>query len=280
MKFWSLGKILFFLPVALFLGSVLFLWGILIGKFLGLWDGTILNFLAWEWSPISKHYGILSMIVNSLLLATLSSSLAFSWAFGMALFLQGIGPRILQIPVNFLVRAMSSIPSIVFALGGALFVVPFVRIYSDASGYSLIATILTLSFFLLPFQTKLCTAAFCAAQEKIGISAEALGLSKLQRIFWVLIPESKRALIAAATMGFSRSLGDTMIALLVSGNAPQLAESIFSPVRVLTSHIALVASTDSFSLVFESLFVAVAFLLTLTAGTTIVSSKLLQGARR
>lgn len=276
---WSIGKILFFIPIALFLGAVLFLWGILIGKFLGLFEGEVLRFFTSDWSPVAKHYGVLPMLINSLCLATLSTILAFTWAFGLALFLQGIGPKFLRVPVLFLIRAMSSIPSIIFALAGALYVVPLVRFYSQSSGYSLMASILTLSFFLLPFQTKLCTASFAAAEDKIGISADALGFTKLEKLFWVILPQSKWALIASAALGFCRSLGDTMISLLVSGNAPRIPDSLFSPIRVLTAHIALVASTDSFSPVFDSLFVALAFLLTLTVGTTLLSSKFLQGPK-
>jgi phosphate transport system permease protein len=273
---WSLGKVLFFTPVALFLGAVLFLWGILIGKFLGLCNGEMTRFLLWEWSPASGNFGILPMVVNTVCLAICSTLLAFTWAFGISLFLQGIGPRFLAKPVLFLVRAMSSVPSIIFALLGALYVIPFIRLYSNSSGYSLIANILTLSFFLLPFQTKLCTSAFSAAEDNIGISAEVRGFNTFQKIFWVLVPETKKALIACAAMGFCRSLGDTMISLLVSGNSPQLPESIFSPIRVLTAHIALVASTDSFSPVFDSLFVTLAFLLTLTVATTFLTSRLLK----
>jgi phosphate transport system permease protein len=268
------GSCLFFIPLILFLGAVLFLWGILLGKCLGLLSsGNTLTYLSWEWNPTMGHYGVLAMMINSLLIAFFSTFIAFFWAFGAALFLQGVGPRFLCIPILFLIRVLSSVPSLVFALGGALYVVPFVRLYTDASGYSLLATILTLSFFLLPFQTKLCTAAFSAAEAKIGISAEALGFTRLQKILWIVIPESKNTLVACAAMGFCRSLGDTMIALLVSGNAPQIPESFFSPVRALTAHIALVASTNVFSPVFDSLFVAVFFLLTLTVGTTLLSSK-------
>ncbi len=273
MRYSSASPFLFFAPVALFLGAVLFLWGILLAKFLGLLDSNILSFMTWEWSPLTGHYGVLAMMLNSVLLALFASSIAFVWGFGAALFLQGLGPRFLRIPVLFLIRAMSSIPSLVFALGGALYVVPFIRLYTEASGYSLLATILTLSFFLVPFQTKLCTAAFSAAEEKMGMTAEALGFTHIQKILWIVLPESKTALIASGAMGFCRSLGDTMISLLVSGNAPQIPESLFSPVRVLTAHIALVASTDAFAPIFDSLFVAVFFLLTLTVGTTLLTQK-------
>ncbi len=274
-----LGKALFVLPVSLFIGGALFLWSIILAKFLGLLDGEVLKFLSWEWDPSSQNFGIFPMMISSLSLASLATVFAFSWSFGLAVFLQGVGPRFLRNVVAFLIRAMASIPSIIFGLAGALYVVPLIRQYSHGSGYSLLATICTLSFFLLPFQTKLCSSAFAAAEERIGISADVLGFTKLQKIFWIVVPEAKIALYATLAMGFCRSLGDTMIALLVSGNSPQVPGSLFAPVRVLTAHIALVASTDSFSPIFDSLFVAVAFLLSFTVGTTFLSGRILQRQR-
>lgn len=215
------------------------------------------------------------MMVGSLCVAFLATSLSGLWALGIAVF-QQVGPLFLRELVYFLVRAMAAVPSIIFALGGVFYVVPIVRHFSEASGYSLVATVLTLSFFLLPFQVKLLDSAFTVAAERVGIAADILGFNKIQKLLWVTLPQAKAGLLSSLSLGLCRALGDTMIALLVSGNAPQVPENFLSPIRVLTAHIALVASTDSFSPVFDSLFVAVAILLSFTVLTTFVGHRIIR----
>ncbi len=244
---------------------------------LGRGDGFS-SFLTWDWSPNQHQYGILPMMVGSLCVSLLSTLLGGAWAFGIAIFLQ-VGPRFWRASVSFLVRAMAAVPSIIFALGGVFYVVPVVRLYSESSGYSLVATVLTLSFFLLPFQVKLLDSAFMVAEERVGASADILGFSKIQKLLWVTLPQARAGLMSALSLGLCRALGDTMIALLVSGNAPQVPDSFLSPIRVLTAHIALVAATDSFSPVFDSLFVAVAILLSFTVLTTFLGHRILQRDR-
>lgn len=226
---------------------------------------SLSSFLNGEWSPSQAHYGLLPMLVGSLCVAGPASLLSFFWALGISTF-SYIAPKTFRHLLSFLIRSMASIPSILFALGGVLFVVPLVRFYSGTSGYSLAATILSLSFFLLPFQFKLLDACFRTSSEAIGIGPDVLGFTNLQKMIWVVFPQAKLGLLSSAALGLCRSLGDTMIALLVSGNSPQIPNSMFSPVRTLTAHIALVAGTDSFSPMFQSLLVSIAILMSLTAG--------------
>ncbi len=272
MRLQQIAKLTFFVPVGIFLGCTLILWSMLLTPFFELLMDDITPFLSWEWDPSNKQFGILPMMVSSLCIASLTTSLAFVWSLGLSLFLHSLGPQILCRLLSFLVRAMASVPAILFGLAGVLYVVPMVRSYSQASGYSLVATVVVLGFFLVPFQTKLCLSAFGAADEKVGYSAELLGFSSWQKLIWVILPESRKALLAGIAMSFGRSLGDTMIALLVSGNSPHVPSSLFSPTRALTAHIALVASTDAFSRVFDSLYVVVAILLCCTVGTNLLST--------
>ncbi|MBI2601796.1 MAG: ABC transporter permease subunit [Deltaproteobacteria bacterium] len=164
-------------------------------------------------------------------------------------------------PLRMSLRIMLAVPTIVYALMGALYLVPAVRGFTGASGYSFLAVTLTLSVMLVPFLMKQCEGLFQAALLHQNSAASNSGFSVLQTFLWVIFPQCRTGFLALVFLGFCRSLGDTMIALIVSGNTPVLVEGWLSPFRNLTAHIALMAPTDAYSLMYASSFVSLGLLL-------------------
>lgn len=95
---------------------------------------------------------------------------------------------------------------------------------------------------------------FAQVAAPIRLTATALGLSPAQQLLRLIIPLSRRGLAAAAALGFARAVGDTLLPLMLAGNAVKLPQSLLDPLRTLTSHIALVVATDSQSVAYHSLF--------------------------
>ena len=87
-------------------------------------------------------------------------------------------------------------------------------------------------------------------------------------------PLASRGLWAAAVLGFSRALGDTIITLMVAGNAPQVPHSLLDSIRTLTSHIALVVATDSTSQAYQSIFMSGLILFGVTAAVNMTLRQL------
>jgi phosphate transport system permease protein len=161
---------------------------------------------------------------------------------------------------------MTGIPTIVYAFVSAIVLVPFIRnTFDRGSGFSLLAAALVLSVLILPTIVLLIHVHWRGLKSTIHFTCTALGLSSSQEIFRVLIPASRRALALAALLGFARAIGDTMISLMLAGNAPQLPDSFFDSIRTLTAHIALVLATDPQSSAYHSVFAAGLMLLLLTA---------------
>ena len=88
----------------------------------------------------------------------------------------------------------------------------------------------------------------------LRLTAEAMGFTPIQQMRYVLLPAASRGLTAAAVLGFGRAIGDTLISLMLAGNAAQFPGSIFASIRTLTAHIALVLATDSQSMAYQSVF--------------------------
>lgn len=219
-----------------------------------------------EWAPHRGLHGILPMLVGSLGVAVLAVAIAFPWALGICCFAHGLAPARLGRLLLALVHFMTSIPTIVYAFVSAIVLPPLLRgAFDRGSGFSLLGAGLTLSVLILPTVVLLIDAGWRSAAPSLRLTCRVLGLTRPQELICVLLPASRNGLIAAAILGFGRALGDTMIALLLSGNAPQMPGSWMDPVRTLTAHVALVAEMDTEHMAYRSVFAAGLLLLLTTA---------------
>jgi phosphate transport system permease protein len=242
--------------------------------------GHAAEILAWNWRPFHGAYGILPMVAGSLLLSVSALALAFPVALGICSFAHGLGPPRLARLVMAVVHLMTGIPTIVYAFVSAMLLVPFVRGAAGAgSGYSLLTATPVLSVLILPTLVLLVHAYWQGVGADLRVTCAALGLTKAQELWRVLLPASWRGLAAAAILGFGRAVGDTMIALLLAGNAPQVPASPLDSFRALTAHIALVLATDSQDPIYASVFASGLILLLLTAGLSL-SARLLHARAR
>jgi phosphate transport system permease protein len=220
-------------------------------------NGHLGELLTWRWRPFEREYGILPMVAGSLLLAFSAMLLAFPAGVGICCFAHGLGPRGLARVVMTLVRFMTSIPTVVYGFVAVFLLVPLIRSsFSSGSGFSWLAAALTLSLLVLPTIVLLVDAQFRVVEPRVRLTTAALGMSASQSMVHVLLPLSRRGILTAAVLGFGRSIGDTLVPLMLAGNAPHLPGSLLEPLRTLTAHIALVVATDSQSPAYNSLFAA------------------------
>ncbi len=227
------------------------------------------DILLGPWRPFYGSFGILPMIIGSVSLALLALVLAYPVGLGICLFAHGLGPPKLARPLLAMIHFMTGIPTVVYGFVSAVLLVPFLRNgFTFSSGFSLLAAALTLSLLILPTIVLLMNSQLRQVTSATRVTSAALGIHPAQELIWITLPAASRGLTAAAILGFGRAIGDTLIALMVAGNAAQIPGSLFDSIRTLTAHIALVVATDSQSATFHSLF---ACGLTLFAITTSIN---------
>jgi phosphate transport system permease protein len=229
-------------------------------------EGHLSAIFSWEWRPFQGHFGILPMAVGSLCLAVAAMVVAYPLGLGICGFAHGLGPRCLRGPLLGLINFMTSIPTVIYGFVSVIFLVPLVRgVFPESTGYAWLTAALTLSLMILPTIVLLVHSQLQQVDAKVSLASAALGFSPAQTLLWVMRPLVSRGQWAAAVLGFSRALGDTIIALMVAGNAPQVPHSLLDSIRTLTSHIALVVATDSTSQAYQSIFVSGLILLGVSA---------------
>lgn len=224
--------------------------------------GQGLAVLTGGWRPEAGMFGILPMLAASL--CTALSALALGWplALGVCCCARGLAPKWLGRVVLVTVRGMTAIPTVVYGFAALFLLVPLVREAAGrGTGLCWLNAALVLALLVLPTMVLVMDSGMRMAEARLRLTGAAMGLSADKVLLHLVLPACRRDLVAAAALGFGRAVGDTLIPLMLAGNAPQMPGSPFESVRTLTAHIGLVLATDSRSGAYGSLFVAGCLLL-------------------
>ncbi|MCA1961686.1 MAG: ABC transporter permease subunit [Desulfomonile sp.] len=228
--------------------------------------GDLLNLMSWNWRPLAGQYGILPMAIGSLFLAVSATLAAYPLGLGICCFIHSLGLRSVARFVLVIIDFMTSVPTVVYGFVSAFLLVPTLRqCFEHGTGFSWFAASVTLTVLVLPTIVLVIHTQLRQLGSESRLTAIALGISPAQTLLWVILPQASRGLVAAALLGFGRALGDTIVSLMVAGNAPQVPHSILDSIRTLTAHIALVVATDVHSATYHSLFLSGLILVTISA---------------
>lgn len=193
-----------------------------------------------EWLPGSEKFGIAPMIIASII-ATLGALLiGVPVGIFTAVFIAEVAPKKVSKIMSPLIELLAGIPSVLYGVFGLSFIVPLIQnIFNLPKGQSLLAVIIVLAIMMLPSIISVSETAIKAVPKSYKEGSLALGASKIETIFKVIIPSAKSGILAGIVLGIGRALGETMAVILVAGNSPVIPTSITDSVRPLTTNIAL-----------------------------------------
>lgn len=207
------------------------------------------------------HYGILFLIVGTLLSTAIALLIAVPVGVGSAMFLAEAVPHVLRSWVSFFVELLAAIPSVVYGLWGYVVVIPFLGHHvfpfmakrfgfipffggATGSGYGLLTCGFVLFLMIVPLITATLRDALVIQPVHLREGAVALGASRFETLWTVLVPATRRVLIGSSILATGRALGETMAVLMISGNALNyLPTNIYTPISTMASFI--VSQLDS-----------------------------------
>lgn len=232
------------------------------------------------WRPDVQRYGILPMICATLQLSLSALALGWALALGCACFINGLGPRRAAAFLEGLIRLMTAVPTVVYSFVSVFLLVPLVRNHLGGTGLCWLSAATVLSLQILPSMTLVLDGAIKNAAAHVSLTCEALGLTASQTLARVVLPASKKALCSAAMLGFGRAAGDTLIPVMLAGNAVQYAKTPIDAMRTLTAHISLVTSSEVTGQAYSSLYIAGGILLAFSAAASLIIRRLRKGAEK
>lgn len=199
-----------------------------------------------KWAPLANvpTYGILNMIVASLYVTALSVLIGVGIGLLTAVCLYKFCPKKLVAPIRQMINLLAGIPSVIFGLFGMIVIVPFIRDYISPTGvgYGIFTASLVLGVMVLPTIVSVSLDAMLSVPETYYEGALALGATKEQATFKVMVPSAKSGIFAGIVLAIGRAIGETMAVIMVIGNSPEMPNSLFQSVRTLTANIALSAT--------------------------------------
>ena len=208
-------------------------------------DIGLANFFSLTWAPTEGHYGILSLAAGSALVTVGALVLGVPLGVGTAVYLTEIASDRIRALISPAVDLLAGIPSIIYGFFGMVIIRPFVADLTGGLGFGALTAWFVLAIMIVPTITTLTMDALNSIPMGIREASFAMGATKWQTIYKVVLPAAKFGIVDAVVLGMGRAIGETMAVLMVVGNAPVIPDGIASPVSTLTSQIALDMSYSS-----------------------------------
>lgn len=192
-----------------------------------------------EWLPTEGLFGILPLLVGSLVVTLGALALGAPLAIGTAVFLSEIAPPRVRSVVRPAVELLAGVPSVVYGFFGLLVIRPVVADVTGGLGFGPLTAWLILAIMIVPTIATLTEDALGSVPDGIREASYAMGATTWQTIWRVLLPAAKIGIIDAVILGMGRAIGETMAVLMVVGNAPVFFRGVGKPVSTLTSQIVM-----------------------------------------
>lgn len=194
-----------------------------------------------NWYPISEppQFGILPLILGSLLVTVGAIVIVVPLGLAAAIYVAEVAPSWLRDVLKSGIELLAAIPSIVLGFIGVVTLAPWLKaIFHIPSGLTALAGSIMLAFMAMPTVVSIIEDAIVSVPKSYREGSLALGATRWQTIYRVIIPSAGSGILAAVMLGIGRVIGETMAVLMVTGNAAVIPTSFLQPVRTLTATIA------------------------------------------
>ena len=194
-----------------------------------------------RWYPISEppRFGILPLILGSLWVTAGATVISVPFGIACAIFIGEIASGWLRETLKAGVELLAAIPSIVLGFVGLVTLVPLVKkMFGLPTGLTALSGSIMLAFMAMPTIVSIMEDALNAVPRGYREGSIAMGATKWQTIYRIVLPSASSGIIAAIMLGIGRVIGETMAVMMITGNAAVIPKSLFQPVRTMTATIA------------------------------------------
>lgn len=194
-----------------------------------------------EWYPTDDPpvFGIGALIAGSLACAALTTLIAVPFGVLTACAIHAGMPPALTRIVKPLIELMAALPSAVIGFIGMIILAPWLQdMFGIATGLNLFNASIMLAFMCVPTIASISEDALRNVPSGLREASLALGATRWETLLKVELRWAMGGIATAVMLGISRVIGETMVVLMVAGGAAIIPESIFDPVRPMTSSIA------------------------------------------
>ncbi len=251
---WLLTGAALFVLVSLAGAALSMLWG---GRSVLASEGLDF-FFSTDWNPVENKYGALVPIYGTVVTAIIAMLIAVPVSFGIAFFLTEVAPRWMRTPVGTAIELLAGIPSIIYGMWGFFVLMPVMREHlipwldeyvgplpiigalfrGPPIGAGMLTAGIVLSIMVIPFIASVMREVFMTVPSRLKESAYALGATKWEVSWDIVLPYTRSAVIGGVFLGLGRALGETMAVAFVIGNSVNFTASLLEPSTTIAALIA------------------------------------------
>ncbi|MBO9666395.1 MAG: phosphate ABC transporter permease subunit PstC [Bdellovibrio sp.] len=222
-----------------------------------------------EWTPLfeNAHYGILPLLSGTFLTTMIALLVAIPLGTVAAAFLsEYVRPGIKEI-LKPILELLAAVPTVVYGYFALLFVTPLLqKVIPSLGGFNVLSAGIVMGVMIIPYVSSLSEDAMRSVPSHLREASFAVGASRIQTAFRVVIPAAFSGITSAYILGISRALGETMVVAIAAGMQPNLTLNPLEPSATITAFIVQVSLGDlpHGSIGYQSIYVAGLSLLCLT----------------
>ena len=224
------------------------IWVLLSESFEFFKEVSIIDFVTdTEWTPLfaNKHFGILPLISGTLLTTIIAISVSLPIGLTIAIYLSEYAPKKLKKIIKPLLEILAAVPTVVYGFFALMVVTPFLqKLIPEMAGFNSLSAGIVMGIMIIPFISSLSEDALSSVPKSLRESSYALGATKLQTSFKVMVPAASSGIIVSVILAFSRAIGETMIVAIAAGQQPRLTFNPLVPVETITAYIVQVSLGD------------------------------------
>jgi phosphate transport system permease protein len=245
--------------------------------------GEFLTSTAWYPTSASNvRYGTLALTVGSFAVTTLAMLIAVPFGLGAAIFLSEFCERRTRESLKVVIELLSAIPSVVWGFIGLTVMSRLLVQYAGAPvGVNVLNGGIILALMSVPVIVSIAEDALKAVPDSFREAGIALGATRWQLVYRVLLPAARNGLLAAVLLGVGRAVGETMAVLMATGHAVHIPTGVLDSVRTLTANIAAeLGEAPAGSDHYRVLFLTGLLLFLITFAVNLTADLVIRGVRK
>ncbi len=209
---------------------------------------SIIDFLTdTQWTPLfaNQHFGILPLIMGTLLTTIIAISVSLPVGLTIAIYLSEYAPKKIKQIVKPLLEVLAAVPTVVYGFFALIVVTPFLQKFiPEMAGFNSLSAGIVMGIMIIPFISSLSEDALSSVPKSLRHGSYGMGATRLQTSFRVMVPAASSGIIVSVILAFSRAIGETMIVAIAAGQQPRLTINPLVPVETITAYIVQVSLGD------------------------------------
>jgi len=211
-------------------------------------DVSVWEFLTGrQWTPLfaQPKFGILPLVCGTLLVTSIAVIVALPIGLIVAVYLSEYAPFKIKEIAKPILELLAAVPTVVYGYFALLFLTPILQTFiPNLSGFNALSPGIIMGIMIIPYVSSVSEDAMKAVPMQIREGSYAMGGTKFQTAFKVVIPSAFSGIAAAFVIGISRAIGETMVVAIAAGMMPNLTLNPIEPIQTLTAYIVGISLGD------------------------------------